>query len=97
LDDDEIVIEQKPKVTKNVSWKTSNRGVNESSSKKTKVHEREAVSPIANEQNSIDMDDDDDEGLSIEERKSRNSLIVRLKLNLLFSLCLILSLDLRKR
>jgi len=78
LDDDETVIEQKPKTIDNVSSKTSTRSTNGSISKKTKVHAQETVSPIAKKQKAIDTDDDD-QGLSIEETKPPSSSIVKSK------------------
>jgi hypothetical protein len=78
LDDDELVIEQKPKAIKNVPSKTTKRDTNGSVSKKTKEHARETTSParsITRNKNSIaiddDNDDDDDGGLSIKEMKPK--------------------------
>ena len=77
LDDEEVVIEQKPKAIKNVSSKTTKQNGAGSLSKKTKVHARESTSPtisIKEKKNSvvIDNDDDDDDGgLSIREVKPK--------------------------
>ncbi|CAF3690473.1 unnamed protein product [Rotaria sordida] len=73
-DDDEIIIEQKSKIIKEVSPKKMNQNINGSISKKTNVHRQESSSStksIQQKRKAISTIDDSDEGLSIREVKPK--------------------------